>query len=319
MLKYHFAVRFRLPERITLNWEERTMNIYLPSKQKTYTLAAFSGESIEESQWLLIKDDGEGFSTEKEAVEAGRNVKNAIMWCSANTRTGVDVGDDKTRGGITKYGIDQLRRECGIRPLNAVHGLQVYEEDPCLPTRFISTSAYASVRKSVQNYEQYFRRAVDMSLELTEKETLAFELYGLSHFESSSRARLLTLTTVVEIISENQPRSVKTMEHVEKLITITSDSSLPKPEIQSLQGSLTKLKQESISKTARDLVERFLGAGQYAGRPAKKFFRDCYAARSSLVHDGKLRGNIVDLRTDVLELDRLVADLLVASVEHSNV
>ena len=175
---------------------------------------AVSGESLRESQWLLIKDVGEGFSTVHEATEAGRHVKNAVMWWGAKERVGVDVGNDSADGMVTQTWIDQARVEQGVRLLNEFHGLHVYEEDPDLPTRFVWSRVEAKLRKGVEVFEESFREAVDLGLEFTDRETLAFELYGLSHFESAERARFLTLINAIETISEPKTRRPEAVEHV---------------------------------------------------------------------------------------------------------
>jgi hypothetical protein len=318
MPSFHFRVRFRLPHGRVLNSEEQSLDVRLPSASGPYVLAAVSGESLKESQWLLIKDVGDGFATEDEAAEAGRHVKNAVMWWGAKVRVGVDVGDNTTDAVVTQYYIDQVREEQGIRLLNELHGLQVYEEDPELPTQFVASSVEAKLLKGIEDFEQYFREAVEMGLEFTERETLAFELYGLSHFESAERARFLTLVNAIESISENKARSPEAVKHVEKLIELTRDSGLPDSQVQSLVGSLNWLRQESISKTGRDFVDRFLGRREYGDKAAKQFFQHCYDVRSDLVHSGKPSDDTVALRTLVGELDRLVADLLVTSAGRSD-
>ena len=104
---------------------------------------------------------------------------------------------------MTQTWIDQARVEQGVRLLNEFHGLHVYVEDPDLPTRFVWSRVEAKLRKGVEVFEESFREAVDLGLEFTDRETLAFELYGLSHSrESAERARFLTLINAIETISE---------------------------------------------------------------------------------------------------------------------
>lgn len=229
-----------------------------------------------------------------------------------------DVGDDTTHAWVTQYASDQVREEQGIRLLNELHGLQVYEEDPELPTRFVASSVQPKLLKGIEDFERYFCQAVEMGLEFTERETLAFELYGLSHFEAAERARFLTLVSAIESLSEAKARTPEAVGHVEKLLELTRDSGLPSPEIASMVGSLKWLRQESISKTCKDFVETFLGDQQYGGKTAKKFFRDCYTVRSELVHSGKPSGETSGFGTLVAELDRLVSDLLAASAGRSD-
>src|SRR5215208_4325949 len=160
MPNYHFRFRFLLPHDCALGSEEQSLNLYAPTGRGPYVLEAASGPFLKEAQWLRIKDAGEGFGTEDEAAEAGRHVKNAVMWWSAKGRVGVDVGVDPTNAVVTRTGIDQFRDK-GIRLLNEVHGLQVYEEDPELPTKFAFSRVEPNLLKSVEGFEQDFRDAVD--------------------------------------------------------------------------------------------------------------------------------------------------------------
>ncbi len=270
MTNFHFRFRFRFPRNRFFDSEEKSIDVPVLSGSHTYVVAAVSDEFLKDSQWVLIKDGGEGFATEEEAFKAGRHVKNAIMWWGTKERVGVDVGEDTTHAWVTQTLIDQVREEQGVRLINDLHGLQVYEEDPNLSTQFIAGSAEATLRKGTENFKQDFQTAVELGLEFTEREILAFELYGLSHFEAAERARFVTLISAVESISENKDRSPEAVRHVEELMELTRDSELPKPEIDSMLSSLKWLRQESISKTGRDLVNRFLKDKTYGGKTAKK-------------------------------------------------
>lgn len=309
MPNYKFRVRFRLPHSSGLNHDKPVLDLR-PSGQGDYTLRAPGKQPIKDSQWLVLEDSGDGFSTEEEAADAGDLVRSAILWCGIQMRLGMDIGDDKAHGGATQYLKRRVRREQGIRLLNDVHGLNVYEKDPKLPTRFISGSASGQGLKGISQFEQHFNEAMDMNLHLTDKENLACELYGLSHFESSVRARFLTLVIAIESITKAQRRSDSAVDHVEQLIEATRNSSLPSPEVDSLCKILGNLKNESISKSGRDLVDRCLGQSQYGNKTAKSFFQDCYNIRSELVHSGKPTDEATNLGQLVNVLDQLVADLL---------
>jgi hypothetical protein len=316
MPNYHFRFRFLLPHDRVLGSEEQSLELYSSTEHGHYVLEAVSGTSLEESQWALIKDAGEGFATAGEAAEAGRHVKNAVMWWSATQRVGVDVGTDSTSVVVTQTAIDQFREQ-GIRVLNEVHGLQVYREDPELPTKFVWSTVRADVSKSVEDFRQNFREIFDLGLEFTERESLAFELYGLSHFEAAERARFLTLINAIESVCEPRMRSPKAVNHVDNLIELTCDSDLAKGEVESLVSSLQWLRKEAISKTGRDFAARVLGAKRYDGKVAKQFFQHCYDVRSDIVHRGKPSDDTVLLRNLIGELDRFVADLLLTNAKRS--
>jgi hypothetical protein len=229
-------------------------------------------------------------------------------------RVGLDLGDDRIHGGASDYLKRKIMEERGVRVLNEPHGLMVYEEDEQHPTRFSSASASAQVGKPVAAFEEHFLEAIERNLRPSEKETLAFELYGLSHFEAAPRARFLTLINAVETIIEYKPKGAEVLEHVANLVEATKSSGLPRSEIDSILGKLSWLRQESISKAGRIFAEELLGTKEYGGMIAKEFFQYCYNIRSQLVHDGKPSDHTINLGHLVNRLDELVADLLAASI-----
>jgi len=85
------------------------------------------------------------------------------------------------------------------------------------------------------------------------------------------------LISAIESISELKARAPQAVEHVEKLIELTRASGLTNSEVSSLVDSLGYLRQESISRTGRELVDKVLHGKKYGGRTAKRFFHDCYA------------------------------------------
>jgi hypothetical protein len=147
--------------------------------------------------------------------------------------------------------------------------------------------------------------------EISDKERLALELYGASHYEKSDRARFITLVLAAEVLLEPRERENSTKEIVRGLIEYTKGSQLGKEEKDSIIGSLRWLYKESISKSLRDMIERHLGAREYGNMIAKKFIDHCYAIRSKLVHTGKVNTEVIHLGKLASQLKRLLSDLLV--------
>ena len=314
MPSYHFRIRFRIHRGWFLDYEEPTLEIRVSLGQDSYTLGSLGRIPIKEAEWLVLKSTGDGFPSREEAVSAGRSAKNAIRWCSAQMMVGLDLGDDRIHGGTSDYLKRKTMEEQGIRVLNEPHGLMVYEEDEQHPTRFSSASGSLQVGKPAAAFEEHFLEAIDRNLRPSEKETLAFELYGLSHFEASPRARFLTLISAVETIMEYKPRSAEVLEHVANLVEATKSSRLPRSEIDSILGTLSWLRKESISKAGKTFVEELLGTQKYDGKTAKEFFQYCYNVRSELMHGGKPSDHTMSLGHLVNRLDELAADLLAASI-----
>jgi len=139
---------------------------------------------------------------------------------------------------------------------------------------------------------------------------LALELYSASFFEPTVRARFLTLMMAIETLIKPKKRIGKGKEFVEYLIGQAKQSNLINSERQSLLGSLQWLLKESISKTGRDLADKYIGEQKYLNKPPKHFFAYCYSIRSELVHQGYAKDESLNFGTLVGELQRFVADLL---------
>jgi hypothetical protein len=309
-------LKFRIHRGWFLDHDKPTLEITVPPGQDTYLLGSIGDTPIREAEWLVLKSTGDGFASEADALSAGLSAKNAIRWCSAKLRVGVDLGDDKSLGGVSDFLKGKILDECGVRALNESHGLMVYEEDEQHPTRFFSASANPKVGREVAAFEKHLVEALDMDLRLSAKETLAFELYGLSHFEAAPRARFLTLVSAIETVMEDRPRSPEATEQVERLVRCTQNSQLSRSEKDSLLGSLSWLRRDSISRAGKLFVDEMLGRKEYGGKIAGDLFKYCYNLRSELMHSGKPSDD-ADLGHLVLRLDTLVADLLAARINHN--
>ena len=143
-----------------------------------------------------------------------------------------------------------------------------------------------------------------------ERERLAFELYSASYFEPTPRARFLTLIMAIESLLRPEYRTKKAQSVVQNIIEYTKSSELNKSEIDSLLGSLQWLQRDSISKTGRDLANKYLCGEKYLEKTANNFFTYCYSLRSEMVHQGKTKEKNINLNTVVSELQRFISDLL---------
>ncbi|MGI8652524.1 MAG: hypothetical protein ACR2I7_06990 [Geodermatophilaceae bacterium] len=158
-------------------------------------------------------------------------------------------------------------------------------------------------RPSSEQTDQVFRAASDLGERLTPVERLAFDLFSGSFFQPSADARLLMLTMALETLIDPRPRSLATQVHVAELIAATRASLLTTAERDSLAGSLSWMRTESIGQAGRRLA-RTLEPRRYMDLSPSKFFTLCYEMRSALVHGHAPRPTMI-------EVDRLAANLTV--------
>lgn len=312
MPSYGFRIRFLLSEAYRINHNANILQISLPTGDKEVLLKSVSVANIKDSINLAIV--GSGFSSEHEADICGRRVKNSLLLCGLRLQMGIDVGKDKARGGITKYGKEWLKKTTGIKEetllLNDIHGLCVYPEEKGVDVRFVSIGFKVHLGQSSTKFVEEFKKAYKLSPKLTDKQSLALELYNTSHFESSLRARFLTLVTAIECLCVRATRPKTVLDFLKKLIDTTEGADLEPPERKSLIDGLKNLKTESVRKSCLQLAEKHLGGD------AMSLFQECYSIRGGLAHDGKCPGG-ADIGTYTPKLDKLVSQLILADIENS--
>ena len=164
-------------------------------------------------------------------------------------------------------------------------------------------------RPSEDRMREVFRVASATGPHHGEVETLAFDLYSASFFQSSADTRLLMLMMGLEILLTLQPRSHDARQHVAELMQATKEANLPSDEARSLLGSLSWLEKESISQAGRRLVSR-LEPRTYMELTPVKFFNKCYSLRSALAHGHVPRPDLVDVGVIAASLELMMAHLL---------
>lgn len=298
-------MKFELSKYVNFDCEELCLRS--SNKDIVYTLYPSDKEkSLKDSSEFIIK--GVGSSTEEEAREEGMKVKNALMWFGINNRLGVNF--IKSTGKSSNFLKKELFDKFGVTVLDD-NGLNIYPEND-ESTVFISFSGEGyGIHKPLKPFAETFQNG--LNIELNKKKKLSLELYNASHFESSIRAKFLTLIIAIESLISPIKKSDEAVKFIESLIEQTGQQA--REDIKSLVDRLGDLKIESISSSAKSLVKKHLEYKQYDGNSAEGFFKKCYDIRKKLVHDGDLPEGIGDLSKITINLDKMVSDLLISCVE----
>jgi len=272
--------------------------------------AAFPDKSIkDDDQWVLV---GEGYSSESEAMEAGRRHQDAFMLALAKSRIGVDFGNRAPKGFITDYGLQYFSEQINQRTLNNVHGLMVYESHP--PPRFVAVNMNPVLGKNKDSFEEILRSAIALQPILTDRERLALSLFHASFFQPTADSRFLLLVMAIEALIDPKPKTAEAIESVNAFIGQINSSALPLEEKNSLVGSLRWLRDESISHAGKRLATERLGDKTYDGKTASKFFSHIYSLRSSLVHGNMPYPTFDEICNVVATAETFVSDLLTTSL-----
>lgn len=269
-----------------------------------------SDQPLKDAQHLVLV--GTGYTTEREAKEAGKVYEVVLMVALARVRVGSDFGFRAAKGSFTSEGLKWLEHQRNERILNDVHGLMVYTAEP--PPRFALTKAKMLRGASKETFLHAFKVAEIAQPCISDRERLAFSLFNASFFQPTADSRFLLLVMSIEALIELAARSAESQAHVKSLIATTKAALILPDERESMLGAIRWLSKESINHAGRRLVTARLGMRQYDGRTAADFFSHVYQMRSNLVHGNLTYPTFEMVGAAAAPLEVFVSELLTAPV-----
>lgn len=245
---------------------------------------------------------GKHFATEEEAQAVGHGLQTAFAFFAAERQLGIDI-QDRPGLSVSQSIKEAIAKDHGVHIRDNVHGLDVYSESH--PVGRFAAEGYFSVNVRIDNYEERLRAYFDKRLRLTEKQALALSLYNASQFDPATRSRFLTLVTVVEILAVRTGRSPEARELLRRFKAQCKEAALPPSDRQSLLNALGNAGKVSIGEACAAVVTTHCNAADAA------YFKECYTARSELVHAGHTASSEA---LDPTRLNELVARILVRAI-----
>lgn len=306
MPTFRFRFRFNIAHKGIISGDDDQYAFTLPNG-KAATLHAVGASKFCEAKSFVILSGG--YSTKKEALDYGFKLKDAVLCYGTVFRVGVDVGKDKASGFVSKYVKDKVFDEHGIVMIDDVHGVTVYSEEHPTTCSSISATGLVNVRDAVFVTDK-LNDLINESYVLCEQLKLAMELMTSSFFESSSRARFLTLVLAAESVLSPEDRSKEVRSVVDELKKVTRFSNLSDQEKSSILGTLNWLYKDSISQSLKKLALLHLPSKTYQELPSHKFIQKCYEARSKLVHSGAVDEEKHNIGTLAANLEVYMKDML---------
>lgn len=306
-LTYSFRIRFKQSPTDKFQTESTELELCAGTLASPLRLVNPSqGQPILQAEELVLTQSGH---QSREAAEAaGERFQAALMLALARHRVGADFGSRAPKGVWTGHGLTWLEQQTGIRILNSVHGIMVYQTEP--EPRFAMIKAKSFRGVDPPTFCRTFQEAMTRKLPLTDRDFLALSLFNTSFFQRSGDSRFLMLMMAIEALLELPLRSASAQEHVESMIALTRQADISQTEKDSMIGSLKWLSRESISQTGRLLMQQHLGQRMYLDMTAPDFFTHCYRLRSNLVHGNKPYPTFDKISSTVGHLEVMVSDLL---------
>lgn len=306
MNTYAFRLRFFIHSPGVIQNSNSSFYFDLPSGTKA-VLKSIDSTSINNSKELVLSAGN--YRTELEAAKAGAQMKTALLLSGPKLHIGIDAGRDRASFMVSDYIKSKVFADSGTQVIDNVHGVTVYKEDHPITTFSASATGLVSP-SSAEKFTDVLYNIYELSPTLSDKVSLALELYGAAHYETSARARFITLVLATEALLTLEDRDDSVKQLVDKFIDLATNSGLPKKEVDSIKGSLMWLYKQSISQGLKELAQKYLGHNEYEGMSAVKFISYCYDVRSKLVHTGGVNESVIHLDSVAAQMQVFVADLL---------
>jgi hypothetical protein len=299
---YTFRLRFTVSHAPALLHDGESLELALSGLPGPCILVPFYGGLVRDAKEFVLK--ASGFPTEEHAREAGERTRAALRITFTDLRVGLSVGDRPSTLSFGKVVHDQAS-ESGYELRGDAHGLLVYPDEP--PVCFMSMQGSLVVTSPLDTFTEQFAKTFEKNPSSTDAVTLGLELYGLSYFETSARARFVTLISAIESSAKRVTRTSEAKDFVDDLISQTRASQLSETDKHQLAAALGNLKTESISSACRRFVEE-------NGEPGDAdTWAQCYQLRHSMLHSGSTP---VELRDLLPKLDEVVRRVLLKVVSH---
>jgi hypothetical protein len=306
-MSYSFRIRVNRCSSTTIQTETNEMAIPTDTENISIYLRAPHENSLKEAEeYALI---GSGYSTEESANTDGIRYHDAVMVAFAASRVGVDFGLRAAKGAFTHHGLKWAEKQFGVRALNNVHGLMVYESEPS--PRFVEMQANAVMGANSDNFSKNLYTAVESKPVLSERELVSFTLFNASFFQPTADSRFILLVMAIEALIEPQMRNDDAVVLVDSLIQQAKLSNLEANEKNSVIGSLSWLRKESINQAGKRLATERLGLeAKFENSSPANFFAKCYQIRSNLVHGNMPFPSFEVVGSVVATLEVFVSNLL---------
>src|SRR4051794_36946984 len=180
-------IRFRLPERVVIRSSERELALVGRAGEDVRLLAAEPNKALGDARNVALVCGG--YTGESDARAAGIRWRTILETAFARANLPADFGDRAATGVVTNVGPKMLEAEHGVRVLNDVHGLMVFECEPW--PGFAKGEVNMVVGRAPARLTALIAAAARTELVVDERRSVSFGLFSASFAvsDASSDAR----------------------------------------------------------------------------------------------------------------------------------
>lgn len=261
------------------------------SESLTLEFAARNAESLDKATNYHI--DAGGFESEQAARKAAEALRVRLRLLNAILNLGLNIPtDDKISGYLSDVIKDGVKTEHGATAIDSIWGINVYPDDG-LHFEYVF-GGNIEVRPSDPSYIFEGLKTLwklDISLDIVSE--TALHILWLASQETSDKAAFLASYLALEQLIDRKPRSdaaraqIRRFQQELKELSATNPEAIAGPELQSLNGALAALSEESFSSALARFGRSITAPTLIKGVTPQKFFSACIDARNKIAHQAE--------------------------------
>lgn len=310
-MSYCFRFKVRLGARSRLDLEDDQSLVLRDHTVGSVTMTRSTGTSSSNGCEFAVTC--RSFPTAEAAQEAGDATRDRLRTALAAAGLPMDFGERRPRSSFTQIALTEMEAVGGRRVMNDAYETLVFEEGHVDPLFAAIEGGNLSVTRRSESLADCYEEAQANDWRLTEKQTLAYDLYAASFEETNPDARLVLLTSALEALSHRESRSEEAKGFLQETLERLYSSSLSKEEKRALAQGIGQLRTESISSAGRRLAK---SSDAEAGGRGEAVFKRAYQIRSRLVHADIKRPSRDEVGKAAAETEALTRSVLARSVRN---
>jgi hypothetical protein len=255
----------------------------------------------------IFKSNEFDFTFEDEQIQ---KIIDSLYLISLEFGNGLLINSNLKSSWVAKSFLEELISEHKVNFEDDFIGVKVLPKDTIIMS---SGPITIHCKSSIKSFEEGLNKYVNLKFSNSEKIIRAIEIYNSSSYLNvvNQSARFILQMTAIEALIEQPKVSKRLQNSIDsyrkrvKLLKIKSD------EKSSIIGSLSLLKNTSIKRSGKLLVQNILGnERKYNGFSPCDFFSKAYDLRSNFVHFGMTKTKELDIKT--IQMQTFTSDLLKA-------
>lgn len=305
-MTFVFRIRFAVPEGHQIDTDQHELVLREEDSRRVSIRPLTPDTPISAARHFALT--GAGYSTSDEAAVDAQKWIGALSLGFMSEFLPATFDRRSPRGGFAQGVLDAMNSGSDIALYNDGPGLKIVPEHPT--PAFIGVTGAATAVKNAKGAVDAIREMYAAGISLDEEASLAIEMFSASLTLGDIDSRFLSLMIALEALIDQGKLPNSQLRTLKKLRTCLDDmGDLDGADAQQLRQALGTLKREPIGVAGRRLVSA-LGERSYGGWTPLELFRDCYDARSALVHGSVDRPDIELIRSLSGPLQLLIGDLV---------